>query len=1015
MKFERTSKFSANIILIKLQSYCLNMSITKLTKYPPEGIITPMKINKDFEYIILWMLYNNEYCTWSDFKSKPVNISPATLSKYLIILKNKGLIEKEKKGEYRITSEGRKQYTELQVKDSLETSLNYPPEVIAKTREYDHWILWMLYNNVYCKWSDFIEPPLSINQSSLSKNLNLLLDKDFVEKDNREYRITRDGEAEYFKMLKKYDLDRQSILDEESKRVEVITDKLSKFFDEYEIDDDEIRYRFLNMVLRLDYTKVEATLSDEVDFDKILLFLSINHPGNYPNFITAKNFALEYDIGLTTLNFFIEKIVEDKLYAIKFFKLNVDNKYAYYIQAEERLEKMLNVIIEDYIRKFTYLSKFQKKNGNQYQIPDINELLEDITRDMCSNLFHEDLKPALKKFLPEYIEHLAYKFETEKSLINHTDKIKGIAFQNVFEVIQSFGTSETASTISKPVDSDSYYFLHNRIFDTLDIIYLSKIDFFRMAEFKKDYFPKNAEFLTAVEDKLTKGSLLKVNDLLTNNLEILSEIELMILRDIIYTYNGELEDSVELTNKIIEKYPNEYVGYLFQSITYFLMGRFKDALEIADLGLNESFNILLISQKAQILINYDHDKALEIIDEVIGDNPDNFALTRTKFLTVMTDNECCIGAIDEPLELINSLIDSNPNDYELSVLKALLFIVIHKYKEAKNWIKENVKPNVFEYNPRVDIAAYLVLSYSYLARGKFEKALNIVRMAEFHYPNHPLTHIITGLVHGFNIVYNFETEKANRDLFKEEFQKAISMQQSEKKLSRYYQLKSYILNEKDGFDEAIKAINKAIELSPEHFDIYSTKVHIYLTYDDKQEEVLEFYDELFERFPQEEKHIRTMKSFSYYLLGNIVEGVKILEEGLKVYPDSIGMLNNLAIFLSSLGKFDEAVDKVEKGIELDAQEANLYDTYGEILMVEEKYEAAIEKFYQALKINPIGWFAFHTFLKLSKCYKGLGMIEEATTCYEKAKLLTEKVIPGKRKVYIDHLEESIEELSKVPL
>jgi len=33
------------------------------------------------------------------------------------------------------------------------------------------------------------------------------------------------------------------------------------------------------------------------------------------------------------------------------------------------------------------------------------------------------------------------------------------------------------------------------------------------------------------------------------------------------------------------------------------------------------------------------------------------------------------------------------------------------------------------------------------------------------------------------------------------------------------------------------------------------------------------------------------------------------------------------------------------------------------------------------------------------------MIEEATTCYDKAKILTEKIIPGKRKVYLDQLEQ----------
>ena len=62
-------------------------------------------------------------------------------------------------------------------------------------------------------------------------------------------------------------------------------------------------------------------------------------------------------------------------------------------------------------------------------------------------------------------------------------------------------------------------------------------------------------------------------------------------------------------------------------------------------------------------------------------------------------------------------------------------------------------------------------------------------------------------------------------------------------------------------------------------------------------------------------------------------------------------------------------------------------------------------------MSPTGWFRFHTFLKLSKCYKSLGMLEEATTCYDKAKILTEKVIPGKRKVYLDQLEESFEDLT----
>jgi len=45
--------------------------------YPPEDILSPPYGNRDNEQIILWMLSNNKFCRWSDFK---VEISESTLS-----------------------------------------------------------------------------------------------------------------------------------------------------------------------------------------------------------------------------------------------------------------------------------------------------------------------------------------------------------------------------------------------------------------------------------------------------------------------------------------------------------------------------------------------------------------------------------------------------------------------------------------------------------------------------------------------------------------------------------------------------------------------------------------------------------------------------------------------------------------------------------------------------------------------------------------------------------------------
>ena len=188
--------------------------------YPPKEIYKPPVMEKkNFEHIILWMLYNNEECEWSNFTQEPLELRLSTLSKYLSLLKGRGYVENISRGHYKITSEGKKRYLELSQAKGKKRSLSYPPTIIKRRRNYDHWILWMVYNNNYCKWADFLAEPLSINQSSLSKNINLLLDKGFIEKEEKKYRITRSGKLEYSKMLENYDLDKQSILEEESKRI----------------------------------------------------------------------------------------------------------------------------------------------------------------------------------------------------------------------------------------------------------------------------------------------------------------------------------------------------------------------------------------------------------------------------------------------------------------------------------------------------------------------------------------------------------------------------------------------------------------------------------------------------------------------------------------------------------------------------------------------------------------------------------------------------------------------------
>ena len=86
------------------------MSKSKSIIYPPGEILNPIMGKSDYEYIILWMLSNNEICEWSDFTTE---ISESTLSGHLKRLINKSYVEKPEKGKYLITLQGKDRFNEL--------------------------------------------------------------------------------------------------------------------------------------------------------------------------------------------------------------------------------------------------------------------------------------------------------------------------------------------------------------------------------------------------------------------------------------------------------------------------------------------------------------------------------------------------------------------------------------------------------------------------------------------------------------------------------------------------------------------------------------------------------------------------------------------------------------------------------------------------------------------------------------------------------------------------------------
>ena len=342
---------------------------------------------KDFEYLILWMLDNNEDCNWSTFLEKPLEISLATLSKYINVLKRKGFISKVSKGVYKITLKGKKRFFDLKYKDSYGKELKYPPDLIYNKHNYSHIILWMLYNNDSCKWSDFVEKPLSINSHSLSKHINQLIKDELVEINQSQYKITELGEKEYSKILNIYNLDYQSILEEELRKVEEIREELKDFFNKWKINEDEIKIMFLDLLNHLDYAKIKGTISSEEDFHKLILFLSLNNLSRYPSYITIESFSKIYEISQTALEFFLQKFLGSGIFPIQFFEFKIDKQCSYFFRTGEKIEKTIKLIIDENIKNYSFLNLMELKASSQerknHSIIMFKNIVNNVSATLC--------------------------------------------------------------------------------------------------------------------------------------------------------------------------------------------------------------------------------------------------------------------------------------------------------------------------------------------------------------------------------------------------------------------------------------------------------------------------------------------------------------------------------------------------------------------------------------------------------------------------------------------------------
>jgi tetratricopeptide (TPR) repeat protein len=183
------------------------------------------------------------------------------------------------------------------------------------------------------------------------------------------------------------------------------------------------------------------------------------------------------------------------------------------------------------------------------------------------------------------------------------------------------------------------------------------------------------------------------------------------------------------------------------------------------------------------------------------------------------------------------------------------------------------------------------------------------------------------------------------------------------------------------YDEALEAINTALEVDLKDLGsvFYKSKI---LFHQEEYESAAKVLDENLNNFPEKEKEILVHKAFIYKKMNKLDEALEIVNNLLDKEPDNLDLLNNKIYFHLYLGDKKEAIEGGEKLTNLDPEDGNFHDSFGEILTEFGEYERALEEIQKALELEPFGWYSYNSYFQMAVCYKELGKYDLAREALE---------------------------------
>ncbi len=393
--------------------------------------------------------------------------------------------------------------------------------------------------------------------------------------------------------------------------------------------------------------------------------------------------------------------------------------------------------------------------------------------------------------------------------------------------------------------------------------------------------------------------------------------------------NGDYREAIENLKRVIAYDPGS--GYLKKRMA---------------LLLNEVNNTGLALKYAEesLRINPDDIGTKLLLAELYGSKGDNEASIAQykEILAAESDNErvrmmfatalARAGMLDDAMSQLNILTDKNPDLYFACYYKGRIYQAMKKYDMAENEYKQALSINEGMEPALFDLAGL------YYIQGRLEDAANTYRELLNMYPlNRLARERLIGL-------YELLGKKDDISMMMEE----ITLQSSPGDPRRQAVGLFYLQEGK--LDEAIKELDAIVSAWPGD---QKSRYYLALAYEgnDAREEALYHFrliDETSEYYINSRLHV----AYLLKKLGKTNEAIDILRRGIEFKKDEMDLYTLLASMYESENDFTKAGEILKKGLALDEENIEIRYRMGVLLEKEGKREDSLVQMKKIIELDP---------------------------------------------------------------